>query len=231
MNRSPKAKAALLMGVAFFFALFAALGMWQLERRAWKHMLIERVDARVHAAPSASFAADAEYTHVRLEGRFLPSSVVVQASTVLGVGHWILQPLRLADGREVLVNRGFVPQGATGAAAPDGPQVVTGLLRLSEPKGRLLRDNEPAADRWFSRDVTAIAARLQLARAEPYFVDQDEHGPRSAWPQGGLTVVHFPDNHMQYALTWFGLCILCLVAGRFVWRSESGGDNRGHAAD
>jgi surfeit locus 1 family protein len=223
----PTAKATLLTGVAFFFVLFAALGVWQLERRAWKHALIERVDARVHAAPSASFAADAEYTHVRLEGTFLPSSAQVQASTVLGPGSWVLQPLRLADGREVIVNRGFVPQGATGAAAPDGPQVVTGLLRLSEPKGRLLRDNEPAANRWFSRDVAAIAGHLQLTRAEPYFVDQDEHGPRSTWPQGGLTVVQFPDNHMQYALTWFGLCILCLVAGRLVWR----GDNRGHAAD
>ncbi|XHS78335.1 SURF1 family protein [Burkholderiaceae bacterium UC74_6] len=231
MARSFKAKAALLTGVAFFFVLFAGLGVWQLERRAWKHALIERVDARIHAAPTASFAPDAEYTHVRLEGSFLPSPVLVQASTVLGVGNWMLQPLRLTDGREVIVNRGFIAQGAAGAPAPEGPQVVTGLLRLSEPKGRLLRDNEPAANRWFSRDVAAIAARLQLTHAEPYFVDQDEHGPRSVWPQGGLTVVQFPDNHMQYALTWFGLCVLCLVAGRFVWRSDPAGDNRGHAAD
>jgi surfeit locus 1 family protein len=222
-----KAKAALLTGVAFFFVLFAVLGVWQLERRAWKHALIERVDARVHAAPSASFAVDAEYTHVRLEGTFAPSSVLVQASTVLGVGNWVLQPLRLLDGREVLVNRGFVPQGMNGSPAPEGPQVVTGLLRLSEPKGRLLRENEPAADRWFSRDVAAIAMRLQLTHAEPYFVDQDANGAKDTWPRGGLTLIQFPDNHMQYALTWFGLCVLCAVAGRFVWR----GDNRGHAAD
>jgi len=224
---SRRKQAALLTGVAFFFVLFAALAVWQFERRMWKHELIERVETRAHAAPSASFTPDAEYTHVRLEGSFLPASVAVEASTVLGIGHWVLQPLRLADGREVLVNRGFVLQGSKGTPVPEGPQVVTGLLRLSEPKGRLLRENEPAADRWFSRDVAAIAARLQLSHPEPYFVDADAGADKNAWPRGGLTVIHFPDNHLQYALTWLGLCVLCLVAGWFVWR----GDNRGHAAD
>jgi len=228
MARSLKAKAALLTGVAFFFVLFTLLGAWQLQRRTWKHALIERVEARVHAAPAATFAPDAEYTHVRLEGRFEPSSVRVQANTVLGAGHWLLQPFTLLDGRQVLVNRGFVPLGSTGAPASVGQQVVTGLLRLSEPKGSLLRTNEPVADRWFSRDVQAIGMHLGLT-LQPFFVDQDEHGPKEAWPQGGLTVIHFADNHLQYALTWFAMAALCLGAGYVVLRN----DNRGHhhAAD
>ena len=225
--RSARSKAALLLGVAFFFVLFSALGAWQLQRREWKHALIERVEARVHAAPSTSYTPDAEYAHVRLEGRFESTSVRVQANTVLGAGHWLLQPFTLLDGRQVLVNRGFVPLGSTGAPASVGQQVVTGLLRLSEPKGGMLRANEPAADRWFSRDVAAIAAQLKLTRAEPYFVDQDEHGPKEAWPQGGLTVIHFPDNHLQYALTWFAMAALCIGAGWVVLRN----DNRGHAAE
>ena len=225
--RSIKAKAMLLTGVAFFFVLFSVLGAWQLQRREWKHALIERVEARVHAAPASTFAPDAEYTHLRLEGRFESTFVRVQANTVLGAGHWLLQPFTLLDGKQVLVNRGFVPLGSTGSPASVGQQVVTGLLRLSEPKGSLLRTNEPAAGRWFSRDVAAIAAHLKLTRVEPFFVDQDEHGPRAAWPQGGLTVIHFPDNHLQYALTWFAMAALCLGAGYVVLRN----DNRGHAAD
>ena len=217
--RSARSKAALLLGVAFFFVLFTVLGCWQLQRREWKHALIERVEARVHAAPSASFAPDAEYTHVRLEGRFEPSSVRVQANTVLGAGHWLLQPFTLLDGKQVLVNRGFVPLGSTGSPASVGQQVVTGLLRLSEPKGGMLRANEPTADRWFSRDVPAIGAHLGVT-LQPYFVDQDEHGPKEAWPQGGLTVIHFPDNHLQYALTWFAMALLCVGAAIAVWRVE-----------
>ncbi|MBV8500237.1 MAG: SURF1 family protein [Paucibacter sp.] len=227
MAASTRAKATLLTGVAFFFVLFTVLGCWQLQRREWKHALIERVQSRVHAAPSGDIAPDAEYSHVRLEGRFEAASVLVQANTKLGAGHWLVQPFTLADGRQVLVNRGFVPQGSTGETAPLGPRVVTGLLRLSEPHGSLLRANDPATGRWFSRDVAAIAAQLKLARAEPYFVDQDEHGPQEAWPQGGLTVISFPDNHLQYALTWFALAVLCVGAGWLVLR----GDNRGHAAD
>ena len=217
--RSARSKAALLLGVAFFFVLFTVLGCWQLQRREWKHALIERVEARVHAAPSASFAPDAEYTHVRLEGRFEPSSVRVQANTVLGAGHWLLQPFTLLDGKQVLVNRGFVPLGSTGLRASGGQQGVTGLLRLSEPKGGMLRANEPTADRWFSRDVPAIGAHLGVT-LQPYFVDQDEHGPKEAWPQGGLTVIHFPDNHLQYALTWFAMALLCVGAAIAVWRVE-----------
>ena len=227
MARSLKAKAALLTGVAFFFVLFTLLGAWQLQRREWKHALIERVEARVHAAPAASFEPDAEYTHVRLEGRFESASLRAQANTVLGAGFWELTPFRLDSGAYVLINRGFVPLGEHSAPPPSGPQTVTGLLRLSEPGGAFLRANEPAAKRWFSRDVAAIAAQLGLGRAEPYFIDQDAHGPREAWPQGGLTVIHFPDNHLQYALTWFALSGLCAVAGWIVLRR----DNRGHAAE
>lgn len=213
-------KVTLLTGVAFFLVLFTALGLWQLQRRVWKHELIERVDACVHAVPAATFTTDAEYTHVRLEGRFEPASVLVQANTKLGAGHWLLQPFTLIDGRQVLVNRGFVPLGSSGSSASVGQQVVAGLLRLTEPNGSLLRANEPAANRWFSRDVAAIAAHLQLTRAEPYFVDQDEHGPKEAWPQGGLTVIQFPDNHLQYALTWFGMAALCVGAGWVVLRND-----------
>ena len=221
------------------FAGFFALGTWQLERRAWKLDLIERVDQRVHApateAPGPAEwprvnRADDEYRHVRATGRFLHDRETrVQATTELGSGYWILTPLRMADGRLLLVNRGFVSPSqqkerlARGAAETTEDAVtVTGLLRMTEPRGALLRDNDPAADRWYSRDVQAIAAARGLDNVAPYFVDADAAAPGSAKgePVGGLTVIAFPNNHLVYALTWYALALMVLGAAWIVVRQE-----------
>lgn len=244
--KPPRSSFVLGLIGAVFLALFAgliALGAWQLQRRGWKHDLIQRVDSRVHAPPAAApgpaewpavSAARDEYRHVRLRGRWLPGADTrVQAVTDLGPGFWLLSPLRTDAGFTVLVNRGYVPDARTAAAAaavaPTGDIEVAGLLRLSEPGGGFLRQNQPAQDRWFSRDVAAIAAARRLDGAvAPYFVDAERGAPlpgdlRTApqWPVGGLTVIKFPDNHLQYALTWFALALMELWAGWRVWREEA----------
>nr|WP_162577499.1 SURF1 family protein [Variovorax sp. PBL-H6] len=221
------------------FALFAALGAWQVERRAWKLALIERVEARVHAEPVDApppaewpriNAGDHEYRHVRLEGVFLHErEALVQASTRLGPGYWVLTPLRTAHG-VVLVNRGFVPherreRATRGGNEPTGVVRLTGLLRMSEPGGGFLRRNDPAAERWFSRDVQAIAAARGLAEVAPFFVDADAAPPsvphaKPRWPVGGLTVIAFHNSHLVYALTWFGLALGVALAACLVARAE-----------
>jgi surfeit locus 1 family protein len=218
-------RAALIAAAALLFAGFAALGTWQVQRLSWKLDLIERVEQRVHAAPveapagPVTAAAD-EYRHVVLHGRFLHAhETLVQAVTEQGPGWWLVTPLRQADGRSVLVNRGFITTESKALAArPDGDLTVTGLLRLTEPRGGFLRHNDPAAGRWFSRDVAAIAAARGLSGAAPYFVDAD--AGTDAWPVGGLTVVRFHNNHLVYALTWFGLA--AMVAGA-AWMLRRGG--------
>lgn len=242
-QRSTAARVALAVCAVLAFAGFIALGTWQVERRAWKLDLIARVDQRVHA-PAATppgrtewptvNAANDEYRHVRLAGTFLhDKETLVQASTKLGAGFWVLTPLRnSADGSVVLVNRGFVPpeaqkRTARTAPEPQGETTVTGLLRLTEPKGGFLRKNDPAGDRWFSRDVQAIAAARGLNDAAPYFVDAEAaQAPATgadtpAWPAGGLTVIAFPNSHLVYALTWYGLALMVLIAAWFVRRSEN----------
>ncbi|RIX83297.1 SURF1 family protein, partial [Acidovorax cavernicola] len=245
--RSAATRMALAAFAVLAFAGFIALGTWQVERRAWKLDLIARVDQRVHApatdAPARSEwptvnAAHDEYTHVRLRGTFLhDKEALVQASTKLGPGFWVLTPLRTADGSIVLVNRGFVPpearqRTARTASEPQGDTTVTGLLRLTEPHGGFLRKNDPAADRWFSRDVQAIAAARGLADAAPYFVDAEAAptpqaaqatSDTPAWPAGGLTVIAFPNSHLVYALTWYGLALMVLGAAWFVWRHDRRG--------
>lgn len=168
--------------------------------------------------PGIADAADA-YRHVRLDGRFLHDrTTLVQAVTALGGGFWVMTPLRTADGFAVLVNRGFVPAGRRDPAGwrrPAGDVPVTGLLRITEPGGAFLRSNDPAAGRWYSRDVVAIAAARGLTGAAPYFVDADAAPDRDGLPVGGLTVVAFRNDHLVYAITWYTLAAMTLAAAAY----------------
>jgi surfeit locus 1 family protein len=226
---------------ALAFAGFVALGTWQLKRLQWKLALIERVEHRVHAAPVPAPGPDRwpqvsaesdEYRRVRVEGNYLHGlTAKVQAVTELGSGYWLLTPLRKADGSVVLINRGFIPaqEGSRVGRVRDqsvqagldaGASIVTGLLRISEPGGGFLRHNDPAADRWYSRDVAAIAASRGINEVAPYFIDADaasaarekSTGPA---PVGGLTVISFHNTHLVYALTWYALAVM--VAGGCLW--------------
>jgi surfeit locus 1 family protein len=142
-------------------------------------------------------------------------NTLVQAVTELGGGYWVLTPMRTDRGFVVLVNRGFIPQerkaefeqerGGLGSST-----VIDGLLRMSEPRGGFLRSNDAAGNRWYSRDVVAIAAARGLTNdIAPYFVDAEAS---AGWPRGGLTVVTFRNSHLVYALTWFTLAAMLAAA-------------------
>lgn len=222
-----------LFAVAAFLGLLA-LGHWQLERRAWKLDLIERVQRQLAAAPvPAPAPADwpgltrqDEYRRVEIEGEFLHErETCTQAVTVRGPGCWVMTPLRSLAGWTVLVNRGYVDaehrDPATRSEGQSPGQVrLTGLLRLSEPGGGFLRKNVPAEDRWYSRDVAAIAdARaLRGTPTAPYFIDAETSV--AGGPVGGLTVVKFRNSHLVYALTWYGLASLVLAGLALLLRQE-----------
>lgn len=218
-------KRLFLLGLCGALALlFTGLGIWQVERLQWKLDLIERVEARVNApaerigypARLASLPADElEYRKVTVSGRFdHRRETLVEALTERGPGFWVLTPL-VGPGGTILVNRGFVPPDRR---SPDrrpegqvtGEVAVTGLVRLSEPDGRFLRPNRPRQERWYSRDVAAIAAARGLGRVPPFFIDADASANPGGLPVGGLTVVKFRNTHLVYALTWFALAGLGL---------------------
>jgi surfeit locus 1 family protein len=232
----PQHVGLLLVAAALAFSLFAALGIWQIERRAWKLDLMARVDQRVHADavaapgiqewPQLSAAKD-EYRRIHTTGTFTATpDTLVQAVTTQGSGFWVMSPLRLADGSVVMVNRGFVPpaaidQIATAPTAANRTSTVTGLLRMTQPDGAFLRKNDPTNRRWYSRDVHAIAAAHGLDRVAPYFIDADASsmpaiqpaaGNARVVPLGGLTVIAFHNNHVVYALTWFTLAAMVAAA-------------------
>nr|WP_307188915.1 SURF1 family protein [Massilia sp. JS1662] len=223
--------------------LFAGLGTWQVFRLQWKLDLIARVEARVHAAPAplpsrtswAGITSESdEYRRVKLHGTYLYDlTTPVQALTEAGSGYWLLTPMCTEQGI-VLVNRGFIPaelgartrytpRRAAGNPCGEGGTVdVVGLLRTSERNGAFTRTNDPAANRWYTRDVAAIAAARGLATA-PFFVDAAarQNPPDSPdQPVGGLTVVKFPNSHLVYAFTWYALALM--VAGAWWWVARRG---------
>lgn len=227
----------LLTGFLILLAAgFLALGSWQVQRLFWKRDLITRVESRIHAAPVAA-PVRAEWTAINREtdeyrrvtatGLFRhDKTALVQAVTERGAGFWVLTPLVLPDETSVLVNRGFVPadrRDPTDRVASElaaGPVAVTGLLRISEPGGGFLRANDPANDRWFSRDVAAIAAAKGISDVAPYFIDADATPNPGGLPVGGLTVVAFRNSHLVYALTWYALAAMSAAGALAVLRRK-----------
>jgi surfeit locus 1 family protein len=218
--------------------ILCALGTWQLQRLAWKEALIARVEARAEAEPvSAPGPADwvglaagwLDYRPVRVTGGFrhadeahVFTSIGDPAGRYGGAGYWVMTPLVTADGWFVVVNRGFVPEDRKAAStrpgsAPPGQVTVTGLARPPETGNAFTPHDDPARNIWFRRDPAAIAAAAGLPadRVAPYTIDAafDPALPEGL-PQGGETRLIFPNDHLQYALTWFGLA--AALAGVFV---------------
>jgi surfeit locus 1 family protein len=224
-------------------AVLLALGTWQLQRLAWKGDLIARIEARAFGEPGAlpaeadwprvSPEAD-EYRRVRLAGTFLHDREaqvhgLMSASRGQPVqGFYVLTPLRLPDGAHVIVNRGFVPtelrDPATRAAGQvPGEVTMVGLLRRPEERGAFVPENEPARERWFTRDPLAIAAARGLPRVAPFLVDADATPVPGGWPRGGQTMLRLPNNHLQYAVTWYGIAATLVgVFAAFAWRRIRG---------
>ena len=227
----------LVLGVfaAVGFAVLVSLGFWQVQRLHWKQDLIAQVASQLAVEPtpapgpdswSALDIASAEYRPVRLSGRFLNHLEAHVVFTLTqpkgprgGVGYMVMTPLQTDDGWIVYVNRGFVPRDhrnpdSRADGLPEASVTVEGLLRRPGRRVWLGPADDPEGNEWFSRDPVAFAASAGLSpqTVAPYIVDAfaDPDLP-GGLPQGGETVVTFSNNHLQYAVTWFGLAF-ALVA-------------------
>ncbi|MEW6254583.1 MAG: SURF1 family protein [Pseudomonadota bacterium] len=214
------------LAAAMALAVLVGLGTWQLERLAWKNALIAQVQARTTLPPvpappphewrSVDRVRD-EYLPITASGHFdhrretLIYTVLSEPKGPFkGPGFLVVTPLIQADGSAILVNRGFVPEDrrdpktrAAGQIA--GPVTVSGLLRLPEEANWFVPDNAPERNAWFRRDPFEIGRARGLADVAPFTLDADGTPNPGGLPQGGETRLSFPNKHLEYALTWYGL--------------------------
>ncbi len=220
----------------FGMILLLGLGTWQLQRLHWKEGLIAAREAGMVAAPvplptTLAAAATLEYRHVRVTGRFRHDrTLYLHAIAADGApGYHVLTPLVLGDGAVLMVDRGFVPPDrkdpATRAAADaSGEATVTGILRLPPAPGWFVPDNRPDRNEWFFIDLPAMAAAAKVGTVLPFYVDADATPNPGGYPVGGQTVIDLPNNHLQYAITWYALAAALVVFYiALVRRRRSGG--------
>jgi surfeit locus 1 family protein len=220
------------------------LGTWQVERKAWKEALIATLTERLAAPPETLPSpatwqnldpASDEYRRVTFTAQFdhAAEALVYGAASafrpdVSGLGYWVFTPARLTDGSLVMVNRGFVPEDRKDAKSRadgqvSGPVEIIGALRWPDARHWFTPADDAAHNLWFSRDPQAIATGKGLGAVAPFFVEMEAPVPPGGLPSPGKIVVNLPDNHLQYAITWYGLAAaLVAVFAVFVRSSFRG---------
>jgi len=199
---------ALVIGVAGC-AVLAGLGTWQVQRHFWKQDLLAAMEARLlgtpAALPDAPDPARDTFAPVQVTGAYTGDEVLVMAARRgSGAGYRVIAAFEAEDGRRLLVDRGYIPAGARTDPRPAQPATVTGNLHWPSETDRFTPAPDPAQGLWFARDVHAIAAHLDTAPVLVVLRDSDEVRP-GALPQP-LDTGGVPDNHRNYAITWFLLC-------------------------
>ena len=222
----------LLIPALIAFVALIGLGTWQIQRKAWKEGLIASLDAQLAAPPIALPApatwtgldrAKDEYRRVTFTATFDNANealVFAAPSTfrpdVDGPGYWVFTPAHLADGKIVIVNRGFVPDGRQDPKTRPGgqlagPVAIVGSMRWPGERHWFTPNDEPAKNLWFTADPQSMAATKGLSGVAPFYVEEEGPVPPGGLPKPGKLMVTLPDNHLQYALTWYGLALVLVI--------------------
>ncbi len=215
------------------FAVLIGLGVWQLDRKVWKENLIDAIGRQLAAAPvdlppAAEWPrldrAEWEFRPVRFAGEFRndrEALVYTSGSTLRpdtsGPGYWVFTPAETRDGL-VPVDRGFVPLdrkdvSSRGAGQLSGIFDIVGVLRWPDARSWYTPNDDPAKNIWFVRDPLAIAAEKGWGPVPQFYVEQEAPLPPGGLPAPGKLKPNLPNNHLQYAITWFGLA--AVLAGVF----------------
>ncbi|MEO0543788.1 MAG: SURF1 family protein [Pseudomonadota bacterium] len=229
-----------------------ALGTWQVQRLAWKEGLLANIDARLSAAPTpiAELLVDLDegrisqseldYLPVSASGRFRHEGEQHFFATHRGAtGYYIYTPLELTEpsGLFLLINRGFVPFDLKEAETRPqtlsaGEVTITGLARqrLEEKPSWAVPENDPVGNIYYWKDIEQMAVQANLSgQIVPFFVDEGSPrapGTMGEWPVSGVTLINLPNNHLQYAITWYGLALTLVgVVAFFVAGRLRGSDN------
>lgn len=199
-----------------------ALGTWQVQRMQWKSSVIAERQARRDAPPLETLPArfdakEHEFRKVRVAGRFLHDKESYYAARSFrgNPGYHIVTPLAIPAGH-ILVNRGWIPldRKSPETRKPgnvEGEVVVEGYLRAQTGPGWFTPDNEPAKNFWFWIDIPAMARVHGIGKVEPYYIEAGPAENPGGFPVGGQTRFDIPNDHLQYAITWYAFAIIGTV--------------------
>jgi Uncharacterized conserved protein len=235
-DSKPRARGTLLLVILSIpvLILLLTLGTWQVHRLHWKEGLIQRIHERMAEKPvplqtiAGMYAdgQDIEYRPVTLSGSFIHEGERHYFATWEGrSGYFVHTPVDLGNGRYILVNRGFVPFDRKDPATRQEGQVqgivtIGGIARLPETEkpSFLVPDNDVAQNIFYWRDIPTMArtAGLPADKVYPFFVDADNQPNPGGLPVGGVTRIDFPNRHLEYAVTWYGLAF-ALIAVLAAW--------------
>jgi surfeit locus 1 family protein len=237
-------RAGLAVPVAFALvalAAFIGLGTWQLQRKAWKEALNASLEQRLSAPPvdlpprerwPQLDPAEDEFRHVKFSAAFVPGAEALVYTTgsalrgdVSGPGYWVLAPARLATGGLLVVNRGFVPEGRQDPASRAGGEItaiveMVGALRWPEARGIFSPNDQPARNLWFVRDPVGIASTKGWGDVAPFYVELESPQPPGGLPRAGPLKASLRNEHLQYAITWYGLAVVVVVMFAFWLRAR-----------
>jgi surfeit locus 1 family protein len=227
------------IAAAILFAILCSLGVWQLERLQWKLALIATVNGHLADAPIGLDQVlrlppdQAQYRPVTLHGRFDhdKEAYVFTTDAAGDAVYHVLTPFTVNDGRVLMVDRGMVPAdrlapASRAAGNVQGQTGITGVWRVPDAPGIFTPPPDLAKRIWYARDLAGIAAADHLSLAAPVVIEAGPAPNPGGWPKGGQTVVSFRNQHLSYAITWFGLagCLLGvwlayhISKGRIAWR-------------
>jgi surfeit locus 1 family protein len=208
---------------AVVFAILCGLGVWQLERLQWKLALIATVSDHMKAAPvrldeiSAMAPDQAQYRRVVLHGRFdhAKEAYVFTTDASGAPVYHVLTPFLTADGKTLMVDRGAVPKekldpASRTAGNVSGQTAVTGVWRAPDAPGLFTPSPDIPHRVWYARDLAGIAKADQVSLSDPVLIEADATPNPGGLPKGGQTVVSFRNEHLSYAVTWFGLAVMLL---------------------
>ncbi len=202
------------------------LGMWQLQRLAWKEGVLTEIDSRIAATPVALPEVVSEendkYLPVNVSGEMLLGEIHVLVSVKqVGAGYRIIQPFN-TQGRTILIDRGFIPTTAKLADRGTGEMDVTGNLHWPDEIDSYTPEPDIGNNIWFARDVPALAASLG---AEPILLIARSRTDPNVTPLP-VDTAGIPNDHLQYAITWFGLALVwAAMTGYFLWRNRANSES------
>ena len=203
--------------------ILVSLGVWQVQRLAWKQDLLSNIETRIAADPQRlPSEPDAEvdrYTPVQVDGVFLPGEVHVLVSVKrVGPGFRIIAPFQTNEGRLLLVDRGFVPDDQKDTARSIDPVMITGNLDWPRESDQFTPEPDLAANTWFARDVPQLALALDT---EPVLVVARSQTDPGVTPLP-VDTTGIPNDHLQYAITWFSLAVIWIaMTAYFLWRTRA----------